>query len=159
MPVSYPYVIPAFFAPFMEKHGRRPVASDLTAEQRSQVAACIGMNYVAAYLAGEPHQPDLALMECVDEGTIAINRVVVDPPWDHATGVMPVDRRALEAKKDLIRKALHTAWGQCKESPSYQKCWWRVLAAVLENLTCSTDLAALKILTELSIPSDPERPA
>ena len=64
----------------------------------------------------------------------------------------------LEQKRDLIRRALHKAWGQATLSPEYEKCWWRVIARVLENLTCSDDPAALKVLTDLCLPNDPERP-
>lgn len=155
MAVSYPYVIPAFFAPFMEKHGRRPVASDLTSEERNAAAACIGMNIVAAYVAGEVPQADVALLQCVDESlrTPPVLLALARP-----TGAVLVDARVLEAKRDLIRKALHTAWGNSKQSPDYQKCWWRVISTVLEHLTCSTDPDAIKFLADLSLPSDPERP-
>ena len=64
----------------------------------------------------------------------------------------------IEEKRDLIRRALHTAWGQAKESPEYEKCWWRVIAAVLEQITWSHESAVLDVLRDLRIPNDPERP-
>ena len=154
MPVSYPYVIPAFFAPFIEKHGRAPVAIDLTPEERQHAAACIATNLVSAYVHGETYEPDLVLMQCVNENL----REVPDLTALFDRHRKPLDLRELEAKRDLIRKSLHTAWGQSKASPEYQKCWWRVIATVLENITCSTDPIAIKFLTDLSLPSDPERP-